>query len=109
MAADEQALGALHTKVAETLNTLLDGTVIPTGEVDEDTGEELKQTIPPSAAVLTSAIQFLKNNNITCVASKDNALGELEAKIAARRANRANKTDLVAATEGMGFMAGLPN
>lgn len=110
MAADEQVLGALHTKVAETLNVLLEGTPIPTGEQDED-GNEVVQVMPPSAAVLTSAIQFLKNNNITCVPSKNNALGELEEKMALRKAKRATLTgaDLASASESAGFMMGRPN
>lgn len=109
MAADETALGNLHTKVAEVLTDLLDGTPLPTGETDGD-GNEITQTMPPSAATLTAAIQFLKNNNITCTPAKDNALGALEAKMAERKAKmRAGRADLAVATEGAAFMAGLPN
>lgn len=108
MAADERALGALHTKVAEVLTRALDGQDLPTGEQDAD-GNELMQKLEPSAAIITSAIQFLKNNNITCTPSKDNALGELEEKMRQRRDRRKpGKSDLSAATETMGFMSGMP-
>ncbi len=88
---------------------MLDGTELPTGEQDDD-GNEIKTKLPPSAAVLTSAIQFLKNNNITCSPSKDNALGELEEKMAARRAKRvqAGSIDLEAAKKDAKFLAGMP-
>jgi hypothetical protein len=89
------------------LTDLLDGQELPTGEVDE-AGKEITQTLPPSAAIITSAIQFLKNNNITCVASEDNALGALRQKQEEREARRkANKLDLNAATEATSFLSGL--
>jgi hypothetical protein len=80
------------------------------GEVDEETGEVSVIKVPPSAAILQAAAKFLKDNNITCVPSKDNALGELEEKMRQRQARRsASKTDLAVAREDMGFMTGLPN
>lgn len=109
MAANEQALGNLHNKVAEVLTELLDGTDIPTGEEDED-GNAVVTKLPPSAAVITSAIQFLKNNNITCTPAEDNRLGELEKKFEERRKKlKANHADMAAAKQDMGFMSGLPN
>lgn len=41
-----------------------------------------------TAAEISAAISFLKNNNITCAPSDDNALGELEKIMEARRAKR---------------------
>ncbi|WP_448500708.1 hypothetical protein [Sphingomonas sp.] len=108
MTADETALGSLHDKVARTLTRLLDGTDLPTGEVDDD-GNDIVTKMEPSAAILTASIQFLKNNNITCQPAKDNALGELEAKLRESRNRKANRADLVAAREQVGFLSGLPN
>lgn len=113
MAANEDELGNLHTKVARTLSDMLDGDVIP-AEYDEE-GQELAPEIKtkPSAAILTVAAKFLKDNNITCTPSKENALGELEEKLKANRAQRearrVKQADLVGADESMTFMAGLPN
>lgn len=111
MAADETALGDLHNKVALVLSDLLDGTELPTGEQNDD-GEEIKQVMPPSAATITAAIQFLKNNNITCTPAKDNALGELQEKIAAREARRKARpsaADFSLASADAGFMMGTAN
>jgi hypothetical protein len=113
MSANEDELGGLHNKLASTLSELLEGRTLPP-ELDEE-GNEIAPalTIPPSAAILTVAAKFLKDNNITCVPSKDNAIGELERKMAARKevrdARRASATDLAVATEDMSFLSGLPN
>jgi hypothetical protein len=66
MAATEVALGELHVALANTLKDLV--------------GVEA-----PSAAVLAVAAKFLKDNNVTCTPSSDNAMGELEAAIARRK------------------------
>ncbi|ALF01683.1 small terminase [Caulobacter phage Percy] len=116
MAADENALSALHNKVAQTLSKALDGTTIP-AVVDEETGEVQAEEVfmPPSAAFITATIQFLKNNNITCTPADDNSLGELEAKLKAQQANRKNrlakpdKADFALAAEAADFRTGLPN
>lgn len=109
MAADEKALGELHNKVAEVLTIALDGDELP-GYVDEETGEEVPaKKLPPSAAILAVAAKFLKDNQITCVPSKDNALGELEEKLRNRNAAKTSKVDFAAASEQMGFLNGLPN
>lgn len=109
MAADETALGDLHTKVAEVLTLALDGEELP-GFTDPDTGEVVPpKKLAPSAAIIAAATKFLKDNNITCAPAQDNALGELEKKMRARKAKRVNNTDLANATEGMSFLAGLPN
>lgn len=65
MAATETALGELHVALAETLSKMIaDGA---------------------SASVLAVAAKFLKDNNVTCTPSADNAMGELEAAIARRK------------------------
>lgn len=109
MAADEKLLGELHNLVATQLIEMVKGTDL--GK-NEETGENI--VMPPSAAVIAAAAAFLKQNNITCTPSKDNALGELseamkarEEKRKARRAALPSQTDLDAATEGMNFMGGM--
>lgn len=70
MAATDKVLGDLHEAVARALiraiESRVDGDGIP---------------IYPSAAELGAAITFLKNNNVTCVPTDDNALGELQKKL----------------------------
>lgn len=112
MAADESKLGNLHDKVAEVLSGALDGTQMP-DYVDPDTEEVITGAkIEPSAAIITAAIQFLKNNNITCAPSDNNALGELEKKMKARQAKRAGRraipdaTDLASADEQATWLDG---
>lgn len=107
MAASEDALGELHEKVARTLTDMLDGQIIGETE-DEETGEKKPVVLPPSAAVLTASIQFLKNNAITCAPSKGNAMGEL-AEAAKRRAEKREarkmtKAEAVQAQKDMAFL-----
>lgn len=104
MAASEGKLGALHEKVADVLLTALDGELLPGyGEGDEAVPDKV---IPPSAAIIAAATKFLKDNEITCTPAENNALGELEAKMAARRAKRSgNVVDFGAAQEAASFMA----
>ncbi|WCA46298.1 small terminase subunit [Caulobacter phage BL198] len=116
MAASEDALGALHNKVAEVLTKALDGTTIP-AVINEETGEVEAEEVfmAPSAAFITAAIQLLKNNNITCTPASDNSLGELEAKLKENQRKRADrlakpdKADLAMASEVAAFRQGLPN
>lgn len=110
MAADERVLGDLHTAVARALAEAMKGQEIP-GYLDEETGEETTGgMIPPSAAIIQAATKFLKDNNITCQPSKDNALGELEQIMLDRKNKRlASRDDLRAATEQTSFLTGLPN
>lgn len=107
--ADEAALGSLHTKVAEVLTEALDGQVLP-DYTDPDTGEvEVGGKLAPSAALITCAITFLKNNNITCVADKGNALGALEQKMKERqekRAARATRADIADADRQTAWLEG---
>jgi hypothetical protein len=111
MAADETKLGRLHEKLAEVFCDALDGQ--PITEIDDEGNTTVVGHIAPSAAILTAVNQFLKNNNITCAPSENNALGELQAKMQerakAREARKASQTDLAQATKDMGFLTGLPN
>lgn len=113
MAADEKALGALHTKLAEVLGELLDGQVLP-AEVDEESGEVINEAskIPPSASVLTVVAKFLKDNNVTCAPSKDNAMGALADKLAKQKEEADARRKAMMAKMQPGkedFMEGLPN
>ncbi|WCA46241.1 terminase small subunit [Caulobacter phage DCM] len=116
MAANESKLGDLHDKVAEVLIKALEGTSIP-AVVNEETGEVEAEAVfmPPSAAFITAATQFLKNNNITCTPADDNKLGELEASLKAQqerrraRMNKPDKVDYALASESAEFRKGLPN
>jgi hypothetical protein len=66
--ADEKALGSLHGKLAEVLKEALDQEY-----VDPDTGIKL----PPPAAILNVARQFLKDNKIEGIAAEGSPLHSL--------------------------------
>lgn len=94
MAASESVLGKLHTKLTEVLIEALEGAETP-GYVDPETGLEVEGTVlPPSAAVMTVAAKFLKDNNITCEPAEDNELGELQRIMAERQKNLRGKPQL---------------
>ncbi len=113
-AATEGKLADLHDQVATVLGDALCGTQLPTGEFD-DAGNAIMVVMPPASNTIVAAIQFLKNNNITCAPAEDNAIGELAAIVAARaaraqaRREKASTTDLALATEAHAFASGLPN
>lgn len=66
--ADEKALGSLHGKLAEVLKEALSQDY-----VDPDTGVKL----PPPAAILNVARQFLKDNKIEAIAAEGSPLADL--------------------------------
>lgn len=66
--ADEKALGSLHGKLAEVLKDALDQEY-----TDPDTGAKL----PPPAAILNVARQFLKDNKIEGIAAAGSPLADL--------------------------------
>lgn len=83
MAATEDKLGTLHDALAEVLTNAVKAEGTP-------------------AAVLAVAAKFLKDNNITCSPSGDNALGDLEAALRAKR----ERTKLTAQDKReLGFVA----
>ena len=107
MAANERRLGALHEAITNALLEACKGETLP-GYTDPETGEEvLDKVLPPSAAILAVGAKFLKDNQITCVPAKDNALGELEEILKARQHKRANRGELQAAQDQAGFLSGL--
>lgn len=112
MAANEKTLGNLHDKVARVLSDALDGDELPE-VIDDETGEVIApaKRLAPSAAIIAAATKFLKDNNITCVPTEDNALGELQRKMEERRNKRVriSEADILDAKHQAGFLGGLPN
>lgn len=94
MAASEETLSSLH----EALTTQLLARI--------NSGEA-------TAADMAVARGILKDNNITCAPGEDNAIGELQKKLDARRAKRekprlvgGTASDLEGAAEAVNFMVG---
>lgn len=106
MAADESALGKLHLALAKVLAEALVGQTTE-GYIDPDTEEFVEGTvIPPSAAIMTVAAKFLKDNSVTCEPSKDNDLGRLQDIMTERqrKLRGLDKTDLAGIQADAGFM-----
>jgi len=111
MAASESKLGALHEKVAEVLLDALEGDTIPgyteenpaTGEVTEVPDRKL----PASAAIIAAATKFLKDNNITCAPSQDNAVGSLVDRLKAKQKAKLSRFEMQDARQDMNFLGGL--
>lgn len=106
MAASEGKLGTLHEQLARVMSEALEDQVTT---YEDDEGETKEVRIKPSAAIMQVAAKFLKDNNITCAPSQDNAMGELEEKMRQQRAKRSRVTpaDLIAATDQTDFLKGL--
>lgn len=66
--ADEQELAGLHGELAKVLKD-----AITRDYVDPDSGEK----VPPPAAILNVARQFLKDNKIEATAPPGSAMGDL--------------------------------
>lgn len=66
--ADEKSLAGLHGKLAEVLSEALNQEYL-----DPDTGQKL----PPPAAILNVARQFLKDNKIESIAAEGSPLHNL--------------------------------
>lgn len=89
MAANAKTLGELHEAVAKALSEQVEGYTEQT-----DDGERL---VRPSPAVLGAAIAFLKNNNITADPETNEALRDLNTKLADRRKRKIPQASLDAA------------
>lgn len=91
VAANESVLGKLHARLTEVLVEALQGQMTES-YIDPDTGDVVEGTaLPPSAAVLTVAAKFLKDNNITCAPAEDNEMGELQRTLTERQAKLRGK------------------
>lgn len=82
MAASEKKLGALHEAVADALTEQVKG--YTQVEINRE-GDEVEIEVKASPALLSAAIAFLKNNNITADAEDNEALRELGKALQARR------------------------
>lgn len=82
--ASESALGDLHAAVALSLANAISAPMRD-GEGNPIDGTE---GVLCSAAVLSAAITFLKNNNITADADTNEGLKDLKDKLEARRKDR---------------------
>lgn len=91
MAADNDTLQGLHAAVAKALADAISPTTNEEGMV-----------LPASAAHLSVAIAFLKNNNITASANTNKELADLSEALAARRRKKeVPKLALVEAEEAL--------
>ncbi|QXP44057.1 hypothetical protein [Stappia phage SI01] len=96
-AASEGQLGDLHNKIARVMAGALEQ--IETDQLlyqkvaDKmmQDGEEVMPIVAPdiNPALLSVIERFLSNNNITCAPEAGNTMGELEQRLAAKRARRA--------------------
>lgn len=75
MAASNELLGQLHAVVAEKLIDIIKNGV-PVEKVDKE-GEVTTVNRAATAAELTAAITFLKNNSITSSIEEDEALADM--------------------------------
>lgn len=96
MAASDKKLGTLHEAVADALTEQVQGYI--TTELKAD-GEPIEIVVKPSPALLSAAIAFLKNNNITADAEDNAELRDLSAALKARQKKRIPQTALDAAAE----------
>ena len=90
MPATDKELGELHKQVTIALTEQVKG-----AEFEGEDGKVVKAL--PSPALLGAAIAFLKNNNITADAEGNEALRELNQKLAERRKRAIPQSSLDAA------------
>lgn len=100
--ASEQALGALHEKLANVLSDMLDDQEVtkPTGKDADGNVITVTETIKPSAGVLAVAAKFLKDNSIFADPDQSGAMSEFEQKL--NRRGKPSKQDLKDAMNEVG-------
>jgi hypothetical protein len=90
--ASDDLLGQLHELTTLTMLQMArpreEIVMTKEGPLLDDAVQPVMRTVYPTAAELSAAIAFLKNNNITCVASDDNAMGELKKLMETKRNKR---------------------
>ena len=106
MAASEKTLGDLHEKVAKALTEQVEGYEEPV--LNEEGEEVATKLVRPSPSLLTAAIAFLKNNNITADPEQNEALATLNKRLAEKRKGKANQLDLDAAADRYAASQGFP-
>jgi len=97
--ATESQLATLHGKVAEVMTAALDQSDRAANLLDKYRSESFKEgdklpadilrfledTKEVNPSLLTSATKFLKDNNISCDASEDSRVSELQEKLRNKR------------------------
>lgn len=83
MPASERKLGSLHEAVADALTEQVQGYEEPV--LNEEGQVIASKLIKPSPSLLTAAIAFLKNNNITADPEQNEALLGLKNKLRDKR------------------------
>lgn len=89
--ATEDKLGALHGSVADALLTSITQSSKATAlllkheELPDEVRRFLEDCSEVHPSLLTVATKFLKDNNISCDASEDDSLSELEAELKKNR------------------------
>lgn len=106
MAASEKKLGGLHEHVANELDEQVVGYMEPVFDLEGKVVSERK--VRPSPAVLSAAIAFLKNNNITADVEDNAAMRQLSEALAARRKKKIPQAQLDAAAEAFADRFGGP-
>lgn len=96
MAASEKKLGDLHEAVADALTEQVKGYTHT--ELNRE-GDEVEIEVKASPALLSAAIAFLKNNNITADVEDNAAMRQLSEALAARRKKKIPQVQLDAAAE----------
>lgn len=86
MTADVTVLNEIHRALAETYRQMVSPREVT--RVGKD-GEEVTETVYPTAAELNAANAFLKQNNITSSPGDDPGIEKLREAIASRRARKA--------------------
>lgn len=99
MAASDKVLGTLHEKVAIALAEQVDGYTV----IEDD----VEKVIKPSPALLSAAIAFLKNNNITADAVDNAELRNLSEALSARRKKKLPQSVLDEAASQYAFSVGM--
>lgn len=91
-AATESALGELHSKVAQVMNTAMHQIEKQQLAFDaaDERGEDLTEVTRPevNASLLSCITKFLSDNKITCNPEEDEKLGELEQRLKNKRARK---------------------
>jgi hypothetical protein len=89
--ATEDKLGVLHGSVADALLTSITQSstamtlLLKHEELPDDVRKFLEDCSEVHPSLLTVATKFLKDNNISCDASEDSTLSELEAELKKNR------------------------
>lgn len=92
MKASDKELGGLHLQVARSFSRALEDTATATALLEEHRDELpdaviafLERVSDPSPSLLAAAVKFLKDNDITCSISENEAMSDLEKRLQEKR------------------------